>query len=50
MFTDGSVKRGNKSGWAFTARDGVTLVRVMGKVRCNGGDYVQHVYGGCCHH
>ena len=29
VFTDGSVKRGSKSGWAFTARDGVTLVRVM---------------------
>ena len=29
VFTDGSVKRDSKSGWAFTARAGVTLVRVM---------------------
>ena len=28
MFTDGSVVRGTKSGWAFSARDGDSLVRV----------------------
>ena len=31
VFTDGLVKCGSKSGWAFTAMDGVTLVRVMEK-------------------
>ena len=29
IFTDGSVKRGTKSGWAFSARDGDSLIRVM---------------------
>ena len=42
MFTGASVKRDSKSGWAFTARDGVTLARVMGK----SGDNIQHVHGG----
>ena len=28
VFTDGSVVRGTKSGWAFSARDGDSLVRV----------------------
>ena len=28
MFTDGSLVRGTKSGWAFSARDGDSLVRV----------------------
>ena len=31
VFTDGSVVRGTKSGWAFSARDGETTVTVMEK-------------------
>ena len=43
VFTDGSVKRGSKSGRSDISKSD-------GKVRCNGGDNDQHVHGGRCHH
>ena len=44
VFTDDTVGRGVKSGWAYSARpNGVVVAEGTGAV-CS--DYLEHVYGG----